>query len=591
MLRGGGCMKKILGFSLLLIGLSSCASGISGSRHLASPGTGGAGDASGGSIDPSKVTVLGGDESSFTPAVNASGPAIQDADQYDVVIVGSGLAGLSAATFLTDNNYKKKILILEKEDHIGGLASWEQIGSHRVDRGAAYWTDTFEEEQQILEYIGLGKWKTADPIPAPIDAYMVRGKLYRGVWDTSTLKELPASFVLFKYELEKANDEGFIPNQPFEDFNKMDLDKIDTAAWIRSMPARLAKRGDARSKKVYARYLADLNSGKLSAADPMIDVIELMDLYCRSALGTNSDKVSAMAFANFYLCELITRYTTPIGTSQAMMNMKDMLSARGGLATIKVSSPVVKITNQSDHADVRYVQNGELHSVRGQYVIFAAELKFAPRIIDGLTEQSPAQAGLMSTLGYAHYSVHNVEVQGHPYKGAYDTWSHASDYTDADPTDMITGRWLELHGYKKKPLDSDTTDVFTIYHPLPQSALGNYSKEQAAQIAAAGVGRIFDLYKPLFDPSFTSPPDWKTKNIISVTTNPWPFSVHIAEPGHYSYKVNILKKAFGRVIFAHNNLGTPAFEEALFRGHCGADQVLARMVPGFQKEPWSKCDL
>ncbi len=534
------------------------------------------------------MRVLGGDESSFTPNTTL-GPIVHDEKSYDVVVVGSGLAGLSAATFLTDPKYKENVLVLEKEDHVGGLASGGELAGNSYSRGAAYWTDTYEEEQKILDYIGLGRFKKTDAIPEPIDAYLVRGKIYRGVWAPKTLKQLPASFALYKYELQKANDEGFIPNQPFEDFNKMDLDQMSAAQWIRSMPEKISHRNNAVAKRIYAQFQAEIANATLNESDPMIDVIELMDLYCRSALGGNSDKISAMAFANFYISEIVTRYTTPIGTSAATENMTKILERRSDLVTIKVSSPVVKITNQADHVDIRYSQDGEIHEVKAKYVVFAAQLKSAPKIIDGFAEKSPQQAALMSNLGYSHYSVHGVEIKGHPYRGAYDTWMHPVDYEENDPTDFILGRWVETHGFKKKLASTDDTDILTIYHPLPQEYLGAYSKEQAAQIAAEGTERVLNEAKQVFDPAYTSSPTWKNDSVISITTNMWPFSVHIAEPGHYISKVKILRKSFERVFFAHNNLGTPAFEEALFRGHCGANQALKRLVPDFKQEKWSQC--
>jgi hypothetical protein len=48
--------------------------------------------------------------------------------------------------------------------------------------------------------------------------------------------------------------------------------------------------------------------------DPMKEFIEFLDLYCRSALGTTTDNVSALGFSNFYLSELEPRFTTPFGT-------------------------------------------------------------------------------------------------------------------------------------------------------------------------------------------------------------------------------------------------------------------------------------
>ena len=56
--------------------------------------------------------------------------------------MGGGLSGLTASLYLTDCN--KKVLILDKEKTMGGLASWrEDKRGFSYDRGAAYWTKAY----------------------------------------------------------------------------------------------------------------------------------------------------------------------------------------------------------------------------------------------------------------------------------------------------------------------------------------------------------------------------------------------------------------------------------------------------------------
>lgn len=101
-----------------------------------------------------KIKVLGGDENSFTPTV---GDPITNPGRYDTIIVGGGMAGMSAAVYLTDKN--KKVLLLEKEESVGGIAASGTINGSNYDRGTAYFTDTYEEEKKILDHIGMGDFK------------------------------------------------------------------------------------------------------------------------------------------------------------------------------------------------------------------------------------------------------------------------------------------------------------------------------------------------------------------------------------------------------------------------------------------------
>lgn len=42
-----------------------------------------------------------------------------------------------------------------------------------------------------------------------------------------------------------------------------------------------------------------------------------------------------------------------------------------------------------------------------------------------------------------------------------------------------------------------------------------------------------------------------------------------------------MSKTFGNIAFGNSNIGTPSFEEALFRGHCAANKILYRLDPKF----------
>lgn len=53
--------------------------------------------------------------------------------KYDVIIIGSGLAGLTAGLLLTKKGYR--VLILEKKPFVGGrTASWDEDGM-KVESG------------------------------------------------------------------------------------------------------------------------------------------------------------------------------------------------------------------------------------------------------------------------------------------------------------------------------------------------------------------------------------------------------------------------------------------------------------------------
>lgn len=529
------------------------------------------------------VKVRGGDEASFIPSVQ--GKAAKDGVLYDAVVIGGGLAGMTASLYLSDHG--KKVLLLEKEAALGGLAfGGDGPKGLQYNRGAAYWTRAYEEELKILEHLGLGDYDKKHAIPEPIDSYLWKGTLYEGIWEHEALERLPAGFALFKSELLHADKAKLIPNQPLEEGN-LELDSMSAVDWIRGMPAKAAARQDPESKKIHERFLADTAVGR---SEPMEAVIDFLDIFCRSALGTTTHQLSAVAFANFYISEIETRYTTPVGTGLAARTLEALLRKRKGVRIV-LRSPVVGITPNADGVEATYVSSGRPRSARARYAVFAAQLKFAPRVIAGLRETDSEKVAAIETLGYANFSVHAVFVKGHPYRASFDTWFRAPDYSEDDPTDVILGRWMDprikafegMRSFQRHP--KDQAGVMTIYHPLKLGLVGRgYKRADAEALARGAVERMIAIFNPYLQKTHET-----RIEIQRVETNRWPYSIHIVRPGHFARLSKTLRRTVGRVLFANNNIGTPTFEEALFRGHCAANNILRRMDAGFTQESWSRC--
>ena len=72
---------------------------------------------------------------------------------YDLIIIGAGPAGLTAAYQLSESN--KKVLVLEKKSQVGGLAETKVFGSYRYDIGPhRFFTKNKEVYELFLEILG-----------------------------------------------------------------------------------------------------------------------------------------------------------------------------------------------------------------------------------------------------------------------------------------------------------------------------------------------------------------------------------------------------------------------------------------------------
>lgn len=101
-------------------------------------------------------------------------------EKYEIVIVGGGIAGLSAAKLLKQAG--KKILVIEASDGVGGRARSDYKDGFILDRGFQVLLTAYPEAKKLLDYKKLdlrnfnpgalilndtGKYKIGDPLREP----------------------------------------------------------------------------------------------------------------------------------------------------------------------------------------------------------------------------------------------------------------------------------------------------------------------------------------------------------------------------------------------------------------------------------------
>lgn len=140
----------------------------------------------------------------------------------------------------------------------------------------------------------------------------------------------------------------------------------------------------AKERRLWARFQEEVASGKLNKTDPMRDVLDFLELYCRSALGADTDQLSAMGFSNFYTSEVEPRFTSSFGSGVAAKIIFEHLSKLPKIAKMKTDSFVVKLRNTATGVEVDYIEKGVAKTTRAKKAIFAAQIPMAPNIVEGL---------------------------------------------------------------------------------------------------------------------------------------------------------------------------------------------------------------
>lgn len=507
-------MKNLTRSALaLLLALSACASGPS-----TGPGADGVVERT---IDGQTVAFkVVGFKSDWVDRPTA--PREDVAELYDCAIVGGGLAGLTSAWYLRD----KKIIVLERKSEAGGLAFSGTTDTGVIyGRGSAYYSAPEDRHKKIYEDLGLTP-TTETAIPEPIDSYWWNGKLYEGVWEEECLKHLPEGFAKFKAALESTNTE--VPNQPIEKGKKLRLDAMTAAEFI----------------KPYGPELKDF-----------------LDSYCQSALGAKTDDVNALAFCNFYLSEITTRYAWPGGTAGGsgllVRKLRDL-----NPAIVSTSSTVTSVKNDGDGVELEYFKGDRNFRLRAKTCILATSL----RVTAALQRDYPEdRRKLVSQLKYADYLVHNLFTSKEHFTKSYDTWFPS---TTTAFTDLIVARWIETKGFKASAKAAG--GILSMYQPLmPQRGVKELTPDAVAGLGAAAYKDLLGML-----------PELKNEKDLVIESYRWPGSIHIVPANFFKEWVPKLTPPVGRVFYATNNLGTPSFEEAMYRGWKAAQDIREKKLLG-----------
>ena len=509
------------------------------------------------------VQIKMGDYKTISPKFDPKKPVVTLAKTYDAVIVGGGPSGLTSALYLAEAG--KSVLVLERNEKMGGLAMGDELNGIRAGGGAAYSIGAENAaEKEIFKKIGLKDFATKLEIKEPIDSYLWNGKLYEGIWEEHTLEQLPQSFALFKFALLKLADQGA---SGLTDL-KYWADNQNMAKLVRGMPDLMAKWPEPEAKAILAKYRADL---KVPKQDPMKDVLDLLDLYGRSALGGTTSEISGRQFIAFYSSEIETRYTGTLGTGTIAEALLKKL-AKYPNVELRTSAPAAQIHSTADGSRTIFLEGGNQFEANAKNLIFAAPVTLAPKMIVGLEAKDPSKVKAISKLEMTDYAVHVVRLKGHPYRATYDTWSHGTGGAQ-EPSDFILGRWQDpkikaydgIREFEKEPVDD--YGIITVYQPLGDANPKNFESTHYLDLVEKAVNNMRAKLDPLAQEK------GQKIEVELVQSYRWPYSIHKVKPGALK-EWPLLERSVDRIHFVNNTTAAPELEPAMVRGAEAAKEIL-----------------
>ena len=452
------------------------------------------------------------------------------AEQREVIIVGSGIAGLTAAHALRDKDW----ILLEQADRFGGNSRSEEFRGQPFSLGPAYITvpDAGSAEESLLRDLGLLERGRRE---FPENSRVLFGGV-KNLWAGETGAEESARH--FEAILQKVLADNF-PSVPFDS-----KESLGREAWLAL---------DRTSAEEWLNAQGNLHP----------HVHEYFQLYAWSAFGGSLEEISAAQFLNFVAAETKGVLAFPGGNGTIAEALYQKLKG----SRLRSGSMVLEVKEVNGGVEVLAEDaSGALRRLQAKALVMAAPKYAARRILKGL---SPERDQLWKSLGYRAYSVANVLLEAGPedapafdlyaMKGAVPETPSFGRRTDRPLTDFVFSDWA----------GGGRPRILTIYRPFPF---------EGARNNLLGPGIQARLEKELREELKARLPEIgiSADSIRGVRISLWGHSVPLARKG-LGESLEAIGAPFGdRIYFANqDNFMNPSFESCVASANLAAAGVRA----------------
>ena len=388
----------------------------------------------------------------------------------DMVIIGGGVAGLSAAYFLRGKDW----LLLEKEDHFGGNAYQEEFDGQPFSTGSAF-AYKGDYGDQLSAEMGLKLLPVNNPDPTIVNKTFVADTWVDGLDQLPYPKEVRESFKKFRDDMMKIN----IPNRVAE------LDAEPFTKYTAAYTPEIEQWWDGFGPSNWGATTADSSAFvALASLQGLVKREDNLRVILPGGLGCITHKLIEVLQPQY----------------------KDRML---GKAT------VLSVVPEQDHVQINYFHNGKVTTVTARAVIVCTAKYITSRLVAGLPEE---QKTAMHRTRYAPYPVVNAIFDKPVYNRGYDTWCPGNSFTD-----FIVADWTIRNqpGYRQK------NNILTFYTPLRENQRYTLLDDDSCKNLAAHVVADFQKSLPEFNvdpvevriyrrghPMFMATPGQYTKNRI-----------------------------------------------------------------------------
>ena len=495
-------------------------------------------------------------------------------EMYDLVVVGAGLGGLTAAYYYQEERPEANILLLDNHADFGGDAMRNEMtikGQRIIETQACDYHWAIEPEYKMVEKL----WKDLGINPTPSSEYAFPEKAYQehlfvnGKW------------IMDFWETGYYSDSSPWSRKIQDDYDAF-FEKLGGFEWE---PWSKAKKKLEESDKIsYKEWIEDVNGW-----DP--EITHIIDMWVRSSYGAGADTMSAAcAFWNFSGSGF-GMYKFPGGLSgfarhlvnaliPKALNGQDViygkidrkaLDSTENNVRIRLKSTVVDVRHKgdpdsSDHVIVKYVNDDDLYQLKAKSVIMAGGGYMTKHIVQDLPKE---QKEAYDKFYYSPYLMVNVWVNN---SRALDKLNFGFQGWIWEPRmatyiSIADGTTKEGHDPDRDP---ERPNCITLWcPPLPDPELVGDYKEQGKRARKDMLEKTFEEYEILarqelldifgdagFDPA---------EDIEGIAMNLFGHAEVICYPGFAFGSGNSNEPSpgvpiydagqrFGRIAFAHTDL-------------------------------------
>lgn len=527
-------------------------------------------------------TVVGGDSADNVAACHnfwwkrLSKRATDTAEEYDLVIVGAGLGGLTAAFYYHLERPEAKILLLDGHADFGGEAQRNEmtikgqriIGPQATDYQWAI-SPEYKMVQKLWKDLGIDLSPSSElamPPEATPEHMFINGKWIMDFWETGYYSDASP----WSKKIQDDYDAFF--------------EALGSFKWE---PWPKAKKEIAELDKItYKEWMKDVNGW-----DPQL--IRLIDMWIRSSYGAGADTMSAAcAFWNYAGGSGgFTQYKWPGGLSgfarhlvnaliPKALNGQDViygeldypsLDHSDNTVRIRLNSTVVDVRHEgdpesSDHVVIKYLNGDNLYQLKAKSVIMAGGGYMTKHIVKDLPKK---QKKAYEKFHYAPYLMVNVWVNNSRALDRLNFGYHGWIWEPRIATYISIADAISKEGFDPNR-DPERPNCITLWcPPLPDPELDGDFEEQGKQGRKAMLDTSFEEYELLirqelldvfgdagFDPA---------EDIEGIAINRWGHAEVICYPGFAFGSGNSdaptpgvptydAGQRFGRIAFAHTDL-------------------------------------